>query len=189
MTAVVGVSFSMVGGCAIAPRDLSTLVPRLQWGSVSRPPKCQFPQGFHHVNVYPSGTIGNNFLIEECGGWRTGQPTISELLFIIQNHLSHPNPKSPAQAEAYYCYNRSRQDYNAKARELAAMYTKEKFLENALSSGIFDGKLILVDDEAIQDAYDCDSECICSCCTLRLSTEPSHWDERRDMRLLFGIGG
>ena len=135
------------------------------------------------------GTIGNNFLIEECGGWRTGQPTISELLFIIQNHLSHPNPKSPAQAEAYYCYNRSRQDYNAKARELAAMYTKEKFLENALSSGIQDGKLILVDDEAIQDAYDCDSECICSCCTLRLSTEPSHWDERRDMRLLFGIGG
>lgn len=35
----------------------------------SKPPKCKFPQGFFHPNVYPSGTVCLSILNEDsvCG--------------------------------------------------------------------------------------------------------------------------
>ncbi|QHO07592.1 SUMO-conjugating enzyme [Arachis hypogaea] len=35
----------------------------------SKPPKCKFPQGFFHPNVYPSGTVCLSILNEDSG-WR-----------------------------------------------------------------------------------------------------------------------
>ncbi|KAJ8538104.1 hypothetical protein K7X08_014644 [Anisodus acutangulus] len=35
----------------------------------SKPPKCKFPQGFFHPNVYPSGTVCLAILNEDSG-WR-----------------------------------------------------------------------------------------------------------------------
>lgn len=31
----------------------------------SKPPKCKFPQGFFHPNVYPSGTVCLSILNED----------------------------------------------------------------------------------------------------------------------------
>ena len=39
----------------------------------TRPPKCRFPKGFYHPNVYPSGTVCLSILNEE-EDWR---PAIS----------------------------------------------------------------------------------------------------------------
>ena len=33
----------------------------------SKPPKCRFPQGFFHPNIYPSGTVCLSILSEDDG--------------------------------------------------------------------------------------------------------------------------
>lgn len=37
----------------------------------SKPPKCKFPTGFFHPNIYPSGTVCLSILSED-DGWRQG---------------------------------------------------------------------------------------------------------------------
>ncbi|KAJ1389434.1 putative ubiquitin conjugating enzyme [Ochromonadaceae sp. CCMP2298] len=84
----------------------------------SKPPKCKFVPPLYHPNVYPSGTICLSILSED-DGWRPAI-TIKQLLLGIQDLLTNPNPKSPAQREAYEAYERDRNLYNRKVREQAA---------------------------------------------------------------------
>ena len=65
-----------------------------------RPPKCQFPKGFYHVNIYPSGTVCLS-LIDEEKDWKPAI-TIRQILTGIQDLLKNPNPLSPAQEDAYH---------------------------------------------------------------------------------------
>lgn len=46
----------------------------------SKPPKCKFPQGFFHPNVYPSGTVCLSILNEDSVSIKS-----SVKLFLIHN--------------------------------------------------------------------------------------------------------
>ncbi|KAL0377687.1 UNVERIFIED_CONTAM: SUMO-conjugating enzyme SCE1 [Sesamum radiatum] len=68
----------------------------------SKPPKCKFPQGFFHPNVYPSGTVCLSILNEDSG-WRPAI-TVKQILVGIQDLLVQPNASDPAQTEGYHLY-------------------------------------------------------------------------------------
>ncbi|XP_057806661.1 SUMO-conjugating enzyme SCE1 isoform X1 [Salvia miltiorrhiza] len=68
----------------------------------SKPPKCKFPQGFFHPNVYPSGTVCLSILNEDSG-WRPAI-TVKQILVGIQDLLDQPNPSDPAQTEGYHMF-------------------------------------------------------------------------------------
>ncbi|KAG6403435.1 hypothetical protein SASPL_135656 [Salvia splendens] len=68
----------------------------------SKPPKCKFPQGFFHPNVYPSGTVCLSILNEDSG-WRPAI-TVKQILVGIQDLLDTPNPQDPAQTEGYHMF-------------------------------------------------------------------------------------
>eukprot|EP00252_Welwitschia_mirabilis_P025011 TRINITY_DN765_c0_g1_i2.p1 TRINITY_DN765_c0_g1~~TRINITY_DN765_c0_g1_i2.p1 ORF type:complete len:169 (-),score=26.44 TRINITY_DN765_c0_g1_i2:335-841(-) len=80
----------------------------------SKPPKCKFPQGFFHPNVYPSGTVCLSILNEDYG-WRPAI-TVKQILVGIQDLLDQPNPADPAQTDAYHLFvtfsNTNRQKTN-----------------------------------------------------------------------------
>jgi ubiquitin-conjugating enzyme E2 I len=191
------------------------------------PPKCKFPKGFHHVNVYSGGTVCLSTL-NEVESW-TPDITIPEQLFGIQQLLNHPNPDSPAQAPAYKCYTGCRDEYEQKAKEQARQFHRSgnfvataqeafggTFGENSanLQQRPFDPKYantphwLLVDDgfeywknanlqfknsqvRKIHGKEDETSEslpestCPCSCC----SVGKSFWDQKGEMRFMFGSGG
>lgn len=99
----------------------------------SKPPKCKFPQGFFHPNVYPSGTVCLSILNEDSvspfsciswwdliefspiywvrlldclyfmQGWRPAI-TVKQILVGIQDLLDQPNPADPAQTEGYHLF-------------------------------------------------------------------------------------
>lgn len=93
----------------------------------SKPPKCKFPQGFFHPNVYPSGTVclsilnedsvslqavssvlfisslPNLFTVASSQGWRPAI-TVKQILVGIQDLLDQPNPADPAQTDGYHIF-------------------------------------------------------------------------------------
>ena len=99
----------------------------------SKPPKCKFPQGFFHPNVYPSGTVCLSILNEDSvctillgiliksftrdfwlhyklmhafchlQGWRPAI-TVKQILVGIQDLLDQPNPADPAQTDGYHLF-------------------------------------------------------------------------------------
>jgi ubiquitin-conjugating enzyme E2 I len=94
----------------------------------SKPPKCKFPQGFFHPNVYPSGTVCLSilnedsvstqtislvllkfhtaeftFLVVHSQGWRPAI-TVKQILVGIQDLLDLPNPADPAQTDGYHLF-------------------------------------------------------------------------------------
>ncbi|CAI7862416.1 unnamed protein product [Closterium sp. NIES-53] len=86
----------------------------------SKPPKCKFPPGFFHPNVYPSGTVCLSILNEDYG-WR---PAISvkQILVGIQELLDQPNPADPAQTDAYQLFTQDTVEYKKRVREQAKQY-------------------------------------------------------------------
>ncbi|KAM7253654.1 hypothetical protein ACFE04_021808 [Oxalis oulophora] len=68
----------------------------------SKPPKCRFPLGFFHPNVYPSGTVCLSILNEDSG-WRPAI-TVKQILVGIQDLLDQPNAADPAQTEGYHLF-------------------------------------------------------------------------------------
>lgn len=66
----------------------------------------------------PSGTICLSILNED-EGWRPAI-TIKQMLLGIQDLLTNPNPKSPAQRDAYEMFINNRAEYNKKIKEQAA---------------------------------------------------------------------
>eukprot|EP01041_Mallomonas_annulata_P007687 gene7687-15735_t len=83
----------------------------------SKPPKCKFVPPLYHPNIYPSGTVCLSILNED-EGWSPAI-TIKQMLLGIQDLLDNPNPKSPAQREAYEMYVNNRAEYRRKIREQA----------------------------------------------------------------------
>eukprot|EP00277_Geminigera_cryophila_P012074 CAMPEP_0179455882 /NCGR_PEP_ID=MMETSP0799-20121207/39734_1 /TAXON_ID=46947 /ORGANISM="Geminigera cryophila, Strain CCMP2564" /LENGTH=184 /DNA_ID=CAMNT_0021255181 /DNA_START=819 /DNA_END=1374 /DNA_ORIENTATION=+ len=75
-----------------------------------KPPKCKFPAGFFHPNVYPSGTVCLSILNEE-EAWKPGI-TIKQILLGVQDLLDSPNPLSPAQEDAYRIFTQNKQEYD-----------------------------------------------------------------------------
>lgn len=98
-----------------------------------KPPKCKFPQGFFHPNIYPSGTVCLSILNEDIvslqcynlgpltnpwlwitwtcwlaclwyfQGWRPAI-TVKQVLTGIQDLLDQPNPADPAQTEGFQLF-------------------------------------------------------------------------------------
>ncbi|XP_069151662.1 SUMO-conjugating enzyme SCE1-like isoform X2 [Solanum lycopersicum] len=68
----------------------------------SQPPKCKFPRGFFHINVYPSGDVCLSILNTGLG-WSPAI-TVKQILVGIQELLDEPNPSSSAQSECYKLY-------------------------------------------------------------------------------------
>lgn len=171
-----------------------------------KPPYCKLPKGFHHPNVYPSGTICLTTLNEE-EGFRPDY-TIPELMFDIQQLFAHPYMHSPAQSAAWICLKDDKNKYDQIATELAQTYTPERFAERANEDN--DTQWVPVEDslqepkeapiepaivESNQPAVDKGQNyirgmgplpCTCSCCAWGTAT--GLWDRRLQMRFLWGIG-
>ena len=86
----------------------------------SKPPKCRFPQGFFHPNIYPSGTVCLSILSED-DGWRPSI-TVKQILLGVQDLLDSPNPASPAQSEAYMLFTNDRVEYDKKVKAQSLRY-------------------------------------------------------------------
>lgn len=83
-----------------------------------KPPKCRFPAGMFHPNVYPSGTVCLS-LVDEEKDWKPAI-TVKQILLGIQDLLVNPNLKSPAQEDAYHTFMRDREMYVRRVKEQAA---------------------------------------------------------------------
>mmetsp|Transcript_111178 Transcript_111178/g.166548 ORF Transcript_111178/g.166548 Transcript_111178/m.166548 type:complete len:157 (+) Transcript_111178:42-512(+) len=88
----------------------------------SKPPKCQFPAGFFHPNIYPSGTVCLSILNED-DGWKPAI-TIKQILLGVQSLLDTPNANDPAQQEAYSLYMQNKEVYTKRVKQQAAKYTQ-----------------------------------------------------------------
>lgn len=88
----------------------------------AKPPKCQFPGGFYHPNVYPTGTVCLSIL-NEAEDWRPAT-TVKQIVIGIQELLDNPNPKSPAQAPAYEAFINNKSLYLKKVKEQVKQYTE-----------------------------------------------------------------
>ncbi|CAN4095361.1 unnamed protein product [Withania somnifera] len=86
----------------------------------SKPPKCKFPQGFFHPNVYPSGTVCLSILNEDSG-WRPAI-TVKQILVGIQDLLDQPNPNDPAQTDGYQLYMQDSVEYKRRVRQQAKQH-------------------------------------------------------------------
>lgn len=86
----------------------------------SKPPKCRFPQGFFHPNIYPSGTVCLSIINEE-DGWRPSL-TVRQILQGIQDLLDEPNPHSPAQSDAFVTFTRDKPKYSELIRAQSKKY-------------------------------------------------------------------
>ncbi|ORY83092.1 ubiquitin-conjugating enzyme 9 [Protomyces lactucae-debilis] len=83
----------------------------------AKPPKCKFTPPLFHPNVYPSGTVCLSILNED-EAWRP-TITVKQILLGIQDLLNDPNPKSPAQAEAYHLFQNDKVAYAKRCRQSA----------------------------------------------------------------------
>ena len=72
----------------------------------SKPPKCKFPEGFFHPNIYPSGTVCLSILSED-DGWRPSI-TVKQLLLGIQDLLDSPNDKARRRASVHTLHRTNR---------------------------------------------------------------------------------
>eukprot|EP01126_Amoeba_proteus_P051726 TRINITY_DN6199_c0_g1_i5.p1 TRINITY_DN6199_c0_g1~~TRINITY_DN6199_c0_g1_i5.p1 ORF type:complete len:185 (-),score=32.02 TRINITY_DN6199_c0_g1_i5:117-596(-) len=86
----------------------------------TKPPKCQFPKGFFHPNIYPSGTVCLSIL-NEAEDWRPAI-TLKQILLGIQELLDNPNEKSPAQEDAYHMLIRDKAAYDKRITAQSKTY-------------------------------------------------------------------
>ncbi|GKD52545.1 SUMO-conjugating enzyme SCE1 [Tanacetum coccineum] len=86
----------------------------------SKPPKCKFPPGFFHPNVYPSGTVCLSILNEDSG-WRPAI-TVKQILVGIQDLLDSPNPADPAQTDGYQLFIQDTAEYKRRVQLQAKQY-------------------------------------------------------------------
>ncbi|XP_059455251.1 SUMO-conjugating enzyme SCE1-like [Corylus avellana] len=85
-----------------------------------RPPKCKFPRGFFHPNVYPSGSACLSILNEESG-WEPSI-TVKKILEVIQDFLDQPNPADPAQPDGGQLFIQERTEYRRRVRQQAKQF-------------------------------------------------------------------
>mmetsp|Transcript_2780 Transcript_2780/g.9810 ORF Transcript_2780/g.9810 Transcript_2780/m.9810 type:complete len:160 (-) Transcript_2780:96-575(-) len=87
----------------------------------SKAPKCQFPAGFFHPNIYPSGTVCLSILNDDYGTWRPGI-TVKQILLGVQALLDSPNIDDPAQQEAFSLYRHNKTEYFRRVKAQARKY-------------------------------------------------------------------
>jgi ubiquitin-conjugating enzyme E2 I len=90
----------------------------------SKPPKCSFPKGFYHPNIYPSGTVCLSILNEEKD-WRPAI-SIKIILMGIRDLLAHPNEEDPAQEPALNTYLHRKDEYEKAIKEQTQKYALDK---------------------------------------------------------------
>eukprot|EP01113_Clastostelium_recurvatum_P018991 TRINITY_DN2238_c0_g1_i1.p1 TRINITY_DN2238_c0_g1~~TRINITY_DN2238_c0_g1_i1.p1 ORF type:complete len:175 (+),score=25.43 TRINITY_DN2238_c0_g1_i1:46-525(+) len=86
----------------------------------SKPPKCSFPKGFFHPNIFPSGAVCLS-IINEQYDWKPSI-TVKQILLGVQDLLDTPNPASAAQQHAYDVYTKDRADYTRRVKAEVAKY-------------------------------------------------------------------
>lgn len=86
----------------------------------TRPPKCRFPAGFFHPNIYPSGTVCLSILNED-EGWKPSI-TVKQILLGVQELLDAPNAASPAQSDAFVAFTQRLGEYRKQVQKQAAKY-------------------------------------------------------------------
>jgi ubiquitin-conjugating enzyme E2 I len=84
--------------------------------------EVKFPSGFFHPNVYPSGTVCLS-LVDQEKDWKSAI-TVKQILLGVQDLLNNPNPKSPAQEDAYRVFINDKSAYEKRVRTQAAQYAK-----------------------------------------------------------------
>lgn len=62
----------------------------------------KFPAAFFHPNIYPSGTVCLSILDDDAD-WKP-TITVKQILLGVQDLLDNPNPKSPAQTDAFHLF-------------------------------------------------------------------------------------
>jgi ubiquitin-protein ligase len=162
------------------------------------PPKCKYPEGFNHLNVYTSGMISHDLVHPEMSCWHR-EISIPELLFSFQHHLAHPDTN-------YVCQLRvgphtdSREESKRRIERQAKLFTRKDFRDIApIFFKLKPKEWIMVTETmggtglggqiptaqsppaepTIENANT--NDCSCSCCAWGSS---SLWDERREMRFL-----
>eukprot|EP01130_Rhizamoeba_saxonica_P000090 TRINITY_DN1010_c0_g1_i2.p1 TRINITY_DN1010_c0_g1~~TRINITY_DN1010_c0_g1_i2.p1 ORF type:complete len:169 (-),score=31.37 TRINITY_DN1010_c0_g1_i2:55-534(-) len=83
------------------------------------PPRCRFPAGFFHPNIYPSGTVCLSILNEP--GWKPSI-TVPQILLGCQELLVTPNENDPAQRPAHDLYVLDREKYSERIRQQSTKY-------------------------------------------------------------------
>eukprot|EP01097_Dermamoeba_algensis_P002684 TRINITY_DN2062_c0_g1_i1.p1 TRINITY_DN2062_c0_g1~~TRINITY_DN2062_c0_g1_i1.p1 ORF type:complete len:160 (-),score=24.26 TRINITY_DN2062_c0_g1_i1:185-664(-) len=86
----------------------------------SKPPKCRFPAGFFHPNIFPSGSVCLSILDEEKD-WKPSI-TVKQILLGIQELLDTPNPESPAQHDAISLFISNKEEYHKRVRKQMTLY-------------------------------------------------------------------
>ena len=97
----------------------------LQWDHVDLPPKCIFPQHFHHANVPANGMLLSSELIDE---W-SPEMSIPDLMLKIQYILAHPNHSNSANDDAGDSYRDGMYEYKALIQ--TSQYKSESLLKMA----------------------------------------------------------
>jgi ubiquitin-conjugating enzyme E2 I len=82
----------------------------------ARPPKCQFTTLPPHPNVYPSGTVCLSILSD---GWKPSI-TVKQILLGVQDLLTNPNLKSPANGTYLAMMKNDLKGYEEVVRKFAA---------------------------------------------------------------------
>ncbi|XP_049368209.1 SUMO-conjugating enzyme SCE1-like [Solanum verrucosum] len=86
-----------------------------------KPPKCKFPQGFFHPNVYPSGKVRPQSILNQDHGW-SPVITVKQILMGIHYLLDWPSTNYPAQIEGYNIYIQDNVEYKRRVRQQAEQY-------------------------------------------------------------------
>lgn len=106
--------------CAIPGRQgtpweggLYRLTMKFSHNYPSQPPQCKFIKPLFHPNIFPSGTVCLSILGSD---WKPAI-TIKQILIGIQELLNDPNPKSPANEEAYKTFRSNVKAYEERVRK------------------------------------------------------------------------
>ena len=86
----------------------------------TKPPTCCFTPPIYHPNVFTSGDICLSILKEE-DGWRPAI-TIKQILMGIQDLLTSPNIRSPANCAASDLFSKKPAEYKKKIKQQAAKF-------------------------------------------------------------------
>ena len=87
------------------------------------PPKCQFPRGFFHVNIYLSGSVCLSIVDPDMSKteWKPSI-TVPQILRGIQMLLVEPNIASPAHPEGFELLQNRPDEYRRRVQAQARQY-------------------------------------------------------------------
>jgi ubiquitin-protein ligase len=87
----------------------------------SQAPQCKFVKPLFHPNIFPSGTVCLSILAQ---GWKPAI-TVKQILVGIQELLNDPNPKSPANEDAYKAFRSNPKSYEERVKQQVKLHPME----------------------------------------------------------------